>query len=40
MVPTAINVLQSGAYVYVTAYDSAAVPVSVPATIRHLRLEH
>jgi 6-phosphogluconolactonase (cycloisomerase 2 family) len=31
MVPTAVNVLQSGAYVYVTAYDSAAVAVGVPA---------
>jgi 6-phosphogluconolactonase (cycloisomerase 2 family) len=33
MVPTAVNVLQSGSYVYITAYDSAAVPVIVPATI-------
>jgi DNA-binding beta-propeller fold protein YncE len=28
MVPTAVNVLHGGAYVYVTAYDSAAVAVS------------
>jgi 6-phosphogluconolactonase (cycloisomerase 2 family) len=33
IVPTAINVLQSGAYVYVTAYDATAIPSSIPGTL-------